>query len=255
MDMYRPLGGIMKRLLFVLIFLLISSVTEARMACGTYGGKTATATCADSSCSGFDVCQNFEGAGYDNSESWTETCGTGATCDEDYTTSPLRGSQSYYYNAGTGASTLYKTITTRSEYYGFIKVNKISDITTNILVALGANAVNKFYIGYTTTNDKISLTYDSATVCGGTDSFDTGTTYYLWFYYKSASASPGSDGVYRIWLSTTPTKPASPLCESTTQTTVTTTINRLYLNAAANTGETKFDQVLLSPTEIGDVCE
>lgn len=196
-----------KGLIVLLILLFAFQVGAATTVSGRpCPGGTGGVSCADSSCTGFEICQNFETetTGYDNSESWTESCGTGATCTEAYTTDPLRGSQSYYFSSGTEVSSVYKAITAGSEYYGMVKVNIDTDNTQD-LFGLYSNAVGKLLIGYNSYN-KLQVTYDSLAACGSNDTFNPGTTYYIWFYYKSASASPGGDGIYRVWVSTTTTK-------------------------------------------------
>ena len=81
----------MKKLIF-LICLIPSICFGDAWTVGLIPIGTASApACADSSCTGFEVCQNFEGTGYDNSESWTTWNGTPA--EDDTTATLLRGSQ------------------------------------------------------------------------------------------------------------------------------------------------------------------
>jgi hypothetical protein len=246
----------MKRILILLILLILLVSPSAFAGVCMMGGSgaiTEGVSCADSSCTGFEICQNFETetTGYDNSESWTESCGTGATCTEAYTTDPLRGTQSYYFSAGTAASTAYKAITQGSEYYGMVKVNIGSD-ASQYLFGLYSNATAKIVVGYNNAN-RLTVTYGGLAGCGASGTFNPETTYYIWFYYKSATTG-NSDGIYRVWVSATATKPETVTCESTTQTTV-ATVNRFYLNSSISAGVQKYDQILLKTTEIGGVCE
>ena len=240
----------MKRLL--LLLLLLPSLAwgsdlgqeYARMNPYILGAGGSAAACADSSCTGFLVCQNFEGTGYDNSESWTESCGAGATCDEDSTSSPLRGSQSYLYTSGTGASDVYKSFTESDEIYFFVRFSIANDAVSNIII-IKSNETILFTVGYSPVSKKIAYnwTFGSAV--------SLGTTYYLWGYYKKGT---GEDEINRAWISTTPTKPGSVDYELTTGVS-TGQANRIVLYDSASGAGGKFDQVLVKTTEIGDVCE
>lgn len=208
-------------------------------------GEEAGASCADSSCTGFLACQNFEGTGYDNSESWTESCGTGATCDEDSTASPLRGTQSYQFTTGTGDSYAYKSITASDEIYFFARI-KVANDASGLLIKIQNGSTSVFTIGYNAGNNK--FIYNAATL--GHECL-TGTVYYVWGYYKKGT---GSDEINRAWVSTTLTKPASVDYEITDGTS-TAQADRFYIyDTAAGTGA-GFDQVLVKTTSIGDVCE
>lgn len=87
----------MKKLLSVLLFLpacLIGGAVSPTDYIAVLGApQVASAPAAT-----YLLNQNFEGTGYDNSESWTETL-DGGTVDEDYTTTVLAGSQSLFMPA------------------------------------------------------------------------------------------------------------------------------------------------------------
>lgn len=235
----------MKRLFLTLLCLLIfCGIADARMLQGIAG--SVTASCADTSCSGFLVCQNFEGTGYDNSETWAESCGSGATCDEDYTSSPLRGSQSYKFTTGTSGSSVYVNFTEQDEVYFHIKFSIDNDSGSD-LIQIGAGATSLFLIGYSSGTNK--LVYNSATLSSVTIS--TGTVYHLWGYYKKGT---GSDEINRAWLSTTTTKPGLVDYEIINGTS-TGQASRISLKDSGNATSATFDQVLVSTTSIGDVCD
>lgn len=238
----------MRKLLLIIFVLLLLPLNVSALCPAVQAvvavGEEAGASCADSSCTGFLTCQNFEGTGYDNSESWTESCGAGATCDEDSTASPLRGSQSYKFTSGTGDSYIYHAITASDEIYFFARVNIAND-ASGYLITIQNNTTTVFTVGYNAGNNK--FIYNGATL--GHECL-TGTTYYIWGYYKKGT---GSDEINRAWVGTTTTKPASTDYEITNGTS-TAQANRIYNYDSANGAGATFDQVLVSTTAIGDVC-
>ena len=241
----------MKKVLLILLILAFSFTSHAWdyrdgiKAVITAKKSGGAGSCADSSCSGFLVCQNFEGTGYDNSESWTESCGSGATCDEDYSASPLRGAQSYKFTTGTSNSNVTIDYSAIDEVYFFVRLTIENDQTGTIFIIRSTNT-NLFTIGYSSGLN--SLVYNGAT---GGAAVTLGTTYYIWGYYTKGT---GANEINRAWVSTTSTKPETADYEITNGSN-TEQANRGLLYDSANGTGSRFDQVLISTTEIGDVCE
>lgn len=158
--------------------------------------------------------ENFEGTGYD-SGTWTETLG-GATIDEDYTTAPLVGSQSLYVGGSTSnSSTKSPTFTGTNPCYmyfmvKFVQVNT-SATTSNLagMITAGNDCLliqknSKFYVTHGGTSAA------STTVLGTTD------TYHVWVEYTASTGA--NDGIVKVYVSTTATKPADPEINYTTGT-------------------------------------
>jgi hypothetical protein len=212
--------------------------------------------CADSSCTGFDVCQNFEGTandGYDNSESWTEQ---NTTVDPDYATSAMRGSQMLHVQYTTGAALAYITFTARGEVYGFVRF-KTADATpasSKIIVSLSDGSTNPFAL-WLTSAGKLSVDngnqWNGATTGGLSDN----TEYHIWFYYKKETVA-GNDGI--SWVSFADSSTFSPTLSGDNYTEVTNgdadlDVSHLFLREP-NGEAVYFDPVLLRSTSIGTVC-
>jgi hypothetical protein len=202
--------------------------------------------CADTSCSGFLACQNFETAttGYDNSESWTPDAGTPQPA---YTTTHLRGTQSLYLPT---AST-YKAITASGEVYAFFRwrptaVSPVAQSSVFVLWNSGFSVIGE--VALLDTNQL--AVYNGSVPSIGSTTISAGTTYYVWVYWKKGT---GSNGLATIWLSTTATKPGSP--EATSVTTGTATDDAAYIEPRSTESVNAiFDQILVKTTVIGDVC-
>lgn len=214
-------------------------------------GSSTVSSCGDSSCTGFLVCQNFEGTGYDNSESWTEA-GTG-TKDEDYTTSPapLRGSQSLYISGSTANAYIAAAA---SEVWGHF-ILQVSDGEPSsdsfILLLASTNVTVKLL-----TTGYLKIYHGTANATSTTTQFADGaiTPVRIWYYYKKSSGS--NDGVFTIWISSlsTKTRPASPeVTMSTGNYTGDTTNFSLYIGTTST--DIIIDQALVKTSEFTTVCE
>ena len=218
------------------------------------GGGAAEAPGGDPACSGYLVCQNFEGAGYDNSESPAET---GAGVNEDYTTDALRGSQSLLITANAVTDDGLKwTISSQSGTIGaFLRV-KIPTGETH-------GDDYRFFVLY---NDTTVLAYfkitSSRTISGyhgttyisptGSPTLSENTTYYIWVDYTPSSGS--DDGTLGYYVSETTTKPGSAN-KATTEGTNTTSADGfgIYSVHDSSPGDYIFDQVYVDDAVIGNV--
>lgn len=230
-------------------------------AAGNYGSDSITvnytpAACADSSCSGFLVCQNFEGAGYDNSESWTEEIGTtGGVVNEDYTTSPGRGSQSLQVRPGsTTPSYTYMTFTPQAAIYGHFKMYVATAPSVNYADVFSTSdaGITQLVAILIDTDRGIRLASPGAINSDKTAPLDLNTWYHVWYYIAK-----GTGANAQAWLrySTSNVMPASNSATITTGTWNTDRAAAYPSSLNASGSDIRFDQFLVKTTAIGDVCE
>jgi hypothetical protein len=207
------------------------------------------AACADSSCTGFLVCQNFETAttGYDNSETWTET----GTVEAAYTTGPLRGSQSCQLS---NSSRTYISIGDQTELYVFFRMD-MADKTPSldtIFFSLLDGSADAAKITLLTTGT-VSCTHGTKTDTNATP-FAAGTNY-IWIHYKGNSGA--GDGVLSMHRGSSRIySEATEICSITNGDDASTNSDTFRLTNDDDGGMGPiFDQVLVKTTAIGDVCE
>jgi hypothetical protein len=244
-------------ILFLLISLLIPAtpIQSATMVSGRPCPGGVTSSCADTSCTGFLWCQNFETetTGYDNSETWSTT----GTVDPAETTSPLRGTQSATL---ADSSTLYRNVTTDGEIYAFGRFS-FSDATPTAQTILfkGMNASSD--VGWVTIQTTGKLLCQNGTVSNTAsgDALANDTTYYIWIRIKAATSAEATDGIVTAEVSTTRNRAdivSGYGCSVTTGNDDDTDITSIrYMNSAAGGAGVKIDQLLGRTTSIGDVCE
>ena len=227
----------MKKYLYILVFVFLASVSySAQMIriCYTPSGTSPS----------FLVNQNFEGTGYDNSESWTEN----GSPDEDYNSTVLRGSQSlgiatngdYAQSPGVDNSGttdfFFRFQTDVIAVSDIIRITNTSDSTIGRITLLGDGDL-RIYHG--TVNSETSDTPVSVD-----------TTIYIWVDFTPGS---GSDGVMHLYHSASITKPGSPDITITTGD-VTANLDHIRCIKATATSLTFiFDQVLIDDETIGNV--
>jgi hypothetical protein len=200
---------------------------------------------AANECDGKLVCQNFEGTGYDNSESWSEV----DSPDEDYTTTVLRGSQSLDISGDTYESTTI-TFSATGPCYVFFRfrfsalpssdasIFIMRDASDNQLAALRLRS-NGYIRAYNGTGG-----YENS---GGT--YSANTTYYVWLEYTAGS---GADGETKVYIDTDTTKPAATITVSDGD--ATTDATKVVLtNGNDGTPNFVFDQILVDDEAISDV--
>jgi hypothetical protein len=239
---------------FLSVLLLLLSVELAHAEGFVIGSYVASPSCSDSSCTGFIVCQNFEGTGYDNSETWTESIGTNGIVNEDDTTSTvLRGSQQLKIYAGDASKTSYSRVSLvsdRTEIWGHIKVRfdasypysdpffLILDSGYGITARLSRN-----------TNGTLKF-YQGTSIATTTDATANNTDYHIWFHFTSGSGT----GAGSVGFSTTTTEPTSGT-KYASYTGATSTAARYVEAYQTDQTTTYFDQVLVKTTSIGTVCD
>ncbi len=183
-------------ILFVGIFFWPVSVQAFSAAINAASGVSAAAA---SECTGYVVCQNWEGVGEDNSESWTVVSGG---INEDYTTapSPLRGSQSVSV-IYSGAIAYYDSpaFTNADEVWGHTLFNtsdNLTDFGSDIIRVY--NSVGTKVMGVSIgTDNKLIISNGTLNSSAGATVLSQSTTYRIWFYYKKGT---GSNGISTLWL-------------------------------------------------------
>lgn len=156
------------------------------------------------------VKQDFEGTGYDNGETWTET-GAG-TADEDntLTPSPLLGSQSLRCTSVANTVRVESpNFTAIAEIHGYMMLNPVNTATagnTRKIMSFensgGGTAEGVVLDG----GEQFTITHGSAFATIA-DAFTENTTIHFWFRWKAKVGA--SDGVAEIAWSTNGTKPTS----------------------------------------------
>lgn len=231
----------------------VNSVADGTVSGVAGGGAPA---CADSSCTGFLVCQNFEGTGYDNSESWSETIGTNGLVDEDEGTVVLRGSQSleiYAGDAGQNSRTAFTIDSQTSKYVHFMfRTAALPSTGTTYIFRITSSGDSGRFILELRTDGNIRIHHGTAYVTTTTTPIEINTTYHIWAEWELGT---GTDGAYRLYVGTTPTKPAALVTGSDGTVTAAST-QQLVQARTYNEITSYFDQLLVhTSSAIGDVCE
>jgi hypothetical protein len=242
----------MKKLILLLILLptlCFAGLQEKQ--CAVIAQKNANASCADASCTGFMFCQNFEGTGYDNSETWKEA----GTVDEDYTTIHLRGSQSC--SLANSSSIRHDTGGTYTEIYAFARY-QFADATPTVETDIYKNTDGAADFGALSLNTagKLRCRHGTATNTAASALSDA-TTYYIWIHFKASTGA--DDGIMTATVSTTRNiaeATAALGCSVENGDDADTNIDTVFFgNTTAGGAGVIIDQVLVKTSAIGTVCE
>lgn len=246
-----------KIILTILLILLIPFICSAGvqdMLKGALEKKNGAA--APSECTGKLICQNFEGTGYDNSESWTETIGTNGIIDEDDTTATvLRGSQQLKIYSGDNGKTssTYAGFTVDSDTTTYAHFRyKTTDATPSAdrIIATIRATTEILCTVYLETTSEFAVIASGGTKANGTTTSSDNTMFHIWVEYTEGT---GSNGTCSLYVSATATKPSVEA--SSTDGASTATPNRFYLQQGSGSSTGFFDQVLVDDADIGDVAE
>ncbi len=244
----------MRKLIFLLFLLLLATPCfgqdMARMSLGVVGSQSPTTG------GGYLINQNFEGTGYDNSETWTETVGTNGSVNEDYATSPapLRGSQSlriYAGDAGQNSNTISPVFTAQDTAYAHLMINGGSVASTfAFCVFLDSGLTARAWVSVVAGGAlKVSEGAITATTVG---TIVAATTYHVWFRYTKGT---GADSIASVGFSETTTEPTSgDNYASISNGAATAQITNIQLQTSFQQTYI-FDYVLVSVTAIGNVPE
>ncbi len=200
-------------------------------------------------CSGYLVCQGFEGTGYDNSETWTEYIPGSSVVNEDYTTTALVGSQSLYlYNGSSWDSTrAYTSFTPSGNAYAYAQVRFKTIANSLYFMILEASSTDVAGVQYVNSS---TVRLDCGT-SNNSDSYSisTDTTYHVWLEYQKGT---GSNAICRLYLSTTSSKPGTATITITagSGTGDADGIN-LDCSGATSGREIIFDKIRVSSSSIG----
>lgn len=146
------------------------------------------------------VQQDFEGTGYDNSESWTES----GTVDEDYTSTILDGSQSCQVQAGTTTTRDWSSPALSTAYVYCILQSTTPGANGNLITLQSSDGSAMTSMSYLAAGTfRISQGVQNSTATAVV----SGTTYHIWIRYVKGV---GNNGVSDLYVSTTSTKPGSP---------------------------------------------
>lgn len=200
-------------------------------------------------CANYLICQNFEGTGYDKSETWTETVNSG-TVDEDYTTVILRGSQSLYLFDDSYSWSWVKspngTYATTFGFHGrFYFTGSSSDEATFLGIYNSSNALIASLLRKS--NNSITITHGSVLAYPGT--YANTTEFHFWMEYIKSSGS--NDGVLNFYSSVNQTKPGSPTASITTGDSI-TDAQHIQLRGERGMGVI-IDQIYTKGSAIGSV--
>jgi hypothetical protein len=247
----------MKKIFLILLIILISSSTAFAgiVMAGTQLGALDPESPVVDECLDKLVCQNFEGTGYDNSESWTESVGTGGTVDEDDTTATvLRDSQQLKIYAGDSGSTsnTYVSFTEQSELWFHVLV-KFTDATPSnatYAINLRDSSTTVGWMSLLTTG--AIRAYQGSVYSAGSTVLSDNTAYHIWGYYKASDAGM-NNGKMTLWISTDTTRPEASECSVTTGTSEVSP-TRIMLQEKYQ-GTAYFDQVIVSNTSFTTVSE
>lgn len=233
---------------FILIFCLTLS---AKAQFGSYADLPFLASSSSAAAAvTYLVKQDFEGAGYDNGETWVES-GTG-TINEDYTTVVLEGSESLRINmASQTAKTLIVFPAQREVWaYFLVRFLRFSN-APDLLGGLNENSPTQATL-MRQSSGLVSL--NNSTSAQPTNSVFTNITYSVWWHEKRTLSNTG---IVDIAWSTNTTKPLTNWAgqfarfSNGTRTHDLTNIT-LFTTQFSLQQEAIFDHVRVSTNEIGD---
>lgn len=198
--------------------------------------------------------QNFEGTGYDNGETWSES----GTVDKDNTTNPIVGSQSLYLGAANFSSVTSPSFTGQTTVSLFFKLrpvasNGLSGVSTDFTLLAILNSSNEVLAGLSWNQDGgsgegiIKLETNGTLSSASSQRITLDVVWNVWIDYveggtcvlaaSTGTTKPTSDGSGNIYL---------------TKTGGTGTATKVYLSNGGGSGGGRFDKVLVSASVIGD---
>jgi hypothetical protein len=218
-------------------------------------------------CTGFLVCQNFEGtgtsgeivAGYDNTETWTEYVPDGTVDQDDTTATILRGDNQLKMVGTTNVPNTYTTITESGTiYFHFLFLAPDATPVSNTNIFSLRNGTTQVAYVVLTTTGRLYISDGTATATTAdvpSGKMSNATKYHVWGSYSKSTG--GNNGVYTIEF--TPETTYAPTGTGNAYATTgaagvkTDDINRIYI--VKNQAETHYyDQVLVKTSAIGTVC-
>jgi len=197
--------------------------------------------------------QNFEGTGYDNSETWSETAGTP---DEDYTATVLLGSQSLFLDGSGSANqrTSCPTFTGQTDvwYYFLWRPVTLTGSGTTTFCSVMNGTTELFQVQCSSAGAlRVSGSVNSAAT---TSTVTVGNTYHVWVHYAADIDGGAASALCSVAFSTTGTKPTSGnnYTAATTGTDTATSNNMRFLVIGTTLTQNIYDHFLADDVSIGD---
>jgi hypothetical protein len=196
------------------------------------------------------ISQNFEGAGYDNSETWTES----GAANEDYTGTVLAGSQSLRINTSASIITTRSTFSANSPvelYFLFRPASAIPGATTRIVRIEGDGAVPECADISINSTGTLWVRHGNAGSASSVSAMSADTTYHVWIRFTKHN---GATGTVTGAFSTDGIRPLSGnqfVTHSGSALTGNATLVRLGV-AVAGTADFIYDKVRVDDDTIGD---
>lgn len=191
--------------LILLLVLLVNSNLKAQNLLGSPNGLASLSNISEASVppATYLTKQGFEGTGYDNSETWSET----GDPDEDYTGVVLDGSQSFRVNVSGASAYAHHQFAATADVWGYFMFRAVSTInaTKSIAIIVGDDFGGSASVNLNSTGT-LSVTHGGVTSGNTVSTMTAGTTYHVWFRYTKGT---GSDGFAEVSFSTDGTKPTS----------------------------------------------
>ncbi len=178
--------------------------------------------------------QGFEGTGYDNSESWTES-GTG-TIDEDEATVYANGSQSLEITSSATTDQAYASFTAQSTCYGHVMWRYASEAGTTDIINFRSSGSQRLRV--TSSGSGALVVIHGTANASVTDSVPADTWVHIWFKYVQGT---GADGAAELSWSTTTTRPTTGTkFTSLSNGSLTSTVDRIYLGSSTSETKTEY---------------
>ena len=160
----------------------------------------------------YDFTETFEGSevdsqtetGYDNA-SWTSS--NAANTPRDTTTpSPLAGTYSW---RSTTNGTLLRAVSATANFYAYFIAHVVTKTDNSLFFEVRNSVPTTIGSIRTRATDAMRIEH-GGTVSSNTSNgtFAAGSTYHVWFEWEKGT---GADGVYRLYVSSTATKPAASI--------------------------------------------
>jgi hypothetical protein len=197
--------------------------------------------------------QNFEGTGYDNGETWTETLNSG-TVDEDYTTTVLSGSESLLltdaaFSLCTDASPTWASQTVTYGYFQYRQASIPAAAGAMMFIRSAANtrvSLEELNNGRLRFYGNVGGT---GTAASPVTPISNNTLWHIW-WSVDFTASPET---ITIALSTDGVRPTSGDGFATSASDITAGgVNALTVTPTRNSIDTIFDRILVDDVQIGD---
>ena len=146
------------------------------------------------------MCQNFEGAGYDNDEVWTES----GTVNPDSTDNPGNGAECLLIDNVDVATTKSPVFQESGTIYLKFMI-RLDTYPTNTVRRISLLDSTDDVCNLSISQNGIFVLYHGSSYAEGSTVMTQGTWYYVWLDYTKSSGA--NDGVASVYINTSDTKP------------------------------------------------